>query len=134
MIDLALHSAEAPILVKDISRRQQISERYLEQLFTPLRAAGLVRATRGARGGFALAKSPSQIKLLEIINTMEGSTAPVECVDDAQFCSRSDSCPTRGVWTEMKRAADRVLESTTLEDLARREMEGKRTDAGMYQI
>jgi len=121
MLDLALHFGQGPILVKDISRRQEISQRYLEQLLTPLKVAGLVRVVRGARGGFTLAKPPSEIRLLEIIQIMEGSTAPVECVDDAQLCSRSDFCVTREVWAEMKKATDTVLESITLQDLLERQ-------------
>jgi Rrf2 family protein len=121
MLDLAQHFGQGPILVKDISRREEISERYLEQILTPLKIAGLVRVIRGARGGFTLARLPSEIRLIEIIQTMEGSTAPVDCVDDAQICSRSDLCVTREVWTEIKEAIDTVLESTTLQDLLERQ-------------
>ncbi len=123
LLDLALHFGEGPVMVKDISRRQEISDRYLEQLLTPLKAAGLVRGIRGARGGFTLTRPPLEIRLIEIIQIMEGSTAPVECVDDAKFCSLSDLCVTRGVWAEMKRATDKVLESTTLQDLVERQMQ-----------
>jgi len=97
MLDLALRFDEGPILIRDISKRQEISRQYLEQLFIPLRAAGLVRATRGARGGFTLTRLPSQIKLSEIIQVMEGPASPVECVDDARICSRSDLCVTREI-------------------------------------
>ena len=116
MLDLALHSGGGPILIKDISQRQEISELYLKQLLIPLKVAGLVRAIRGARGGFTLARPASQIKLIELIQIMEGSTAPVECVDDDRICSRSDLCVTRGVWVEMKKAMDKVLETNTLQD------------------
>ena len=134
MLDLALHFDEGPILIKDISKRQGISKQYLEQLFIPLRAAGLVRATRGAGGGFTLAKLPSQIKLSEIIQVMEGSASPVECVDNARICSRSDSCVTREVWAEMKEAIGKVLEFTTLQDLVQRQRGKEQAEAGTYQI
>ena len=134
MLDLAIHSGEGPILIKDISRREGISKQYLEQLLIPLRAMGLVRAIRGARGGFMLTKPPSQIKLIEIIQTIEGSTAPVECVDDAKVCPRSDFCVTREIWSEMKRATDKVLESTTLQDLVERQKGSEQAKAVMYQI
>jgi len=134
MLDLAIHSGEGPILIKDISRREGISKQYLEQLLTPLRAIGLVRAIRGARGGFMLARLPSQIKLIEIIQTIEGSTAPVECVDNAKICPRSDFCVTREIWSEMKRATDNVLESTTLQDLVERQKKKEQPKVGMYQI
>ena len=123
MLDLALRFGQGPILVKDISRREEISERYLEQILTPLKIAGLVRVIRGARGGFILARLPSEIRLIEIIQIMEGSTAPVDCVDDAQICSRSDLCITREVWSEIKEAIDTVLESITLQDLLERQKE-----------
>jgi len=121
MLDLAQHFGEGPILVKDISRREEFSDRYLEQILTPLKVAGLVRVVRGARGGFSLARPPSEIKLLEIIQIVEGSTAPVDCVDDARVCSRSDFCVTREVWAEIKAAIDTVLESITLQDLLERQ-------------
>ena len=134
MLDLALHSGEGPILIKAISKRQEISELYLKQLFIPLKVAGLVRAIRGARGGSILARPPSQIKLIEIIQIMEGSTAPVECVDDSGICSRSDLCITRGVWAEIKEAMDKVLESTTLQDLVERQKGEEQAKAVTYQI
>ncbi|MGB3128410.1 MAG: Rrf2 family transcriptional regulator [Dehalococcoidia bacterium] len=120
MLDLALHRDDGAVLVRDIARRQEVSEKYLKQLLAPLKAAGLVRTIRGARGGLTLAKPPSEIKLIEIVQVMEGSMAPVECVDDAQICSRSDSCVTCQVWTDMKEAIDKVLESTNLQDLVGR--------------
>ena len=134
MLDLAIHLDEGLVLIKDISQREEISKRYLEQLFLPLKAAGLVRAIRGAHGGFTLAKPPSQIKLIEIVQIMEGSTAPVECVDDAGICLRSELCVTREVWAEMKKATDKVLESTTLQDLVERQKGEKQARVGMYQI
>ena len=98
MLDLALHFGEGPVFVKDIAKRQEVSDRYLEQILIPLKAGGLVRVVRGARGGFALAKPPSDIKLIEIIRISEGSTAPVDCVDNDQICSRSGFCITREIW------------------------------------
>lgn len=119
MLDLALQSGDSPTMVKDISERQGISTLYLEQLFARLNNAGLVRSIRGPKGGFILTKSPSQTKISDILQIMEGSSAPVECVDNATFCSRADSCATRNVWIELKKAMDEVLESTTLQDLVR---------------
>ena len=121
MLDLAMHSDSTPIQVKDISERIGVSDRYLEQLLGPLRIAGLVKATRGARGGFALSRPASEIRLSQVIQAMEGSMAPVECVDDADLCSRSDTCVAREVWSEIKEAVDSILGSTTLADLAARQ-------------
>jgi len=120
MLDLALHFGEGPVLVKDISKRQMISRGYLEQLFIPLRSAGLVKSTRGASGGFTLARPPSEISLTEIMQVTEGSTAPVPCVDEPGLCTQSNKCTTREVWVEMKRACDSLLDSITLQDLVDR--------------
>ena len=134
MLDLALHSAEGPVVIRDISRRQEVSELYMKQLIPPLRAARFIRVIRGAHGGLTLAKPPSQIKLIEIIQSIEGSTAPVECVDDAGICSRSDLCVTRVVWTKIKEAIDKVLESTTLQDLVEQHRQTEEASIGGYQI
>ncbi|UCC59252.1 MAG: RrF2 family transcriptional regulator [Dehalococcoidia bacterium] len=125
LLDLALHFGEGPLMVKDIAKRQEVSDRYLEQILTPLKSAGLVRVVRGARGGFSLARPPSEIKLIDIIQIMEGSTAPVECVDHADCCTRSESCVTREVWSELKQAINGVLESTTLQHLVERHMKAE---------
>ncbi|HEX75410.1 MAG TPA: Rrf2 family transcriptional regulator [Dehalococcoidia bacterium] len=121
MLDLALHYGEGSILVKDIARRQQISERYLEHLLISLKVAGVVRSARGTRGGFTLARPPSQIRLGEIIRAMEGSVAPVECVDDPEGYSRAPFCATHDVWVEVKKAVNGVLDSISLQDLVERQ-------------
>jgi Rrf2 family cysteine metabolism transcriptional repressor len=120
MLDLALNFGEDPVLIKDISFRQGISRGYLEQLFIPLREAGLVQGIRGARGGFILSRLPMEIRLSEIIQATEGSIAPLACVDEPRLCPKSGECITRDVWVEMKRACDHVLESLTLQDLIER--------------
>jgi Rrf2 family protein len=134
MLDLALHYGEGPILLKDVAKREHISEGYLEQIILPLKAAGLVNSTRGARGGFILAKPPSQIKLIEVMQVSEGSVAPVECVSDPEVCSHASVCVTRDIWSEMKRAMDGILESTTLQDLVERQKEKEQPKARMYYI
>ena len=88
LLELALRQQESPVLLRDIARSQQISLSYLEHLITPLIAGGVLLSTRGARGGISLAKSPAEIKLSEVFQVLEGSTAPVECVDNAEIFSR----------------------------------------------
>ena len=121
LLDLAIHADEGPTLVREIAKREDISVRYLEQLLLPLKAANLVRATRGANGGFTLAKPPAEINLREVIQITEGTTAFTECADDAGICPRSDSCPLLSVWNEVTEAANKVLEATTLQDLISRQ-------------
>jgi Rrf2 family transcriptional regulator, cysteine metabolism repressor len=125
MLELAFQYGNGATLVREVSRRQEISDLYLEQLFNRLKTAELVRSSRGPRGGFRLSRPPEEIRLIDIIRVMEGSTAPVECVDNASICSRSGSCPTRSLWVELKRATDQILESTTLKDLMERQLRNR---------
>jgi len=134
LLDLALHGGEGPVPLKDIAKREEISLLYLEHLVTPLIAAGIIRSTRGARGGVSLVKSPQEMKISEVVELLEGSIAPVDCVDDPKACSRSDLCVTRDIWVELKKAMEGVLESTTLQDLVEKHQgKGCRSEA-MYYI
>lgn len=134
LVDLAQHYGRGPVLVKDIARRQGISQHYLEHLFIRMIAAGLLKSTRGAKGGFSLAKPPEQIKVSEVIELMEGSLAPVSCVDDPKACSRAASCVMHDVWSEVKDAMSQVLESTTLQNLVERQRRKEQGQAAMYHI
>jgi Rrf2 family protein len=134
LLDLALHQGEGPVLLKNIAEREQISVRYLEHLITPLIAGGIVWTTRGARGGVSLAKPPEEIKLSEVIQLLEGSVAPVECLNSPGICSRSKLCVTRDIWGQLKQAMDGVLESTTLQDLVERQKRKERPEGVMYYI
>ncbi|RLE08423.1 Rrf2 family transcriptional regulator [Candidatus Aerophobetes bacterium] len=134
MVDLAFHYGQGPILLKDIAKRQQISEKYLEHIITSLKVAGLVKSIRGSHGGYILAKSPAQIKLSQVIKVLEGSIAPVECVDDPKVCSRAKLCVTRDIWKKIKRAIDEILESITLKDLVEREKKKEENKNVIYNI
>ncbi|MFC2024124.1 RrF2 family transcriptional regulator [Chloroflexota bacterium] len=134
LLDLALHQVEEPVLLKDIARRQEISLKYLDHLITPLIAGGVIRTVRGPKGGVSLAQPPEEIRLSEIIRLVEGSVVPVACVDDPAVCTRSLSCATRDVWSELKEAIDGVLESKTLQDLVERQKTKERAGKVMYHI
>jgi Rrf2 family protein len=134
LLDLALHQGEGLVLLKDIARRQEVSLPYLEHLIAPLIAADLVRSTRGARGGVSLIKPPSEIKLSEVVQLLEGSIAPVDCVNNPALCHRSAACVTRDIWTEMKDAMEQILDSTTLQDLVERQKIKDRPKEMMYHI
>jgi Rrf2 family cysteine metabolism transcriptional repressor len=134
LLDLALHQEEEPVLLKDVAEREQISVRYLEHLITPLVAGGIVRTTRGAKGGVSLARPPEEIRLNEVIQLLEGSVAPVECVNSPGICSRSKSCVTRDIWGELKQAMDGILKSTTLQDLVERQKRKEQSPEVMYYI
>ena len=131
LLDIALHDEEAPVPLKEIAQREQISLPYLEHLIAPLIEGGIIRSTRGIGGGVSLIKFPEQIRLSEVIELLEGSLAPVKCVTDPTICNRSEFCVTRDIWSELKTAIDGVLESTTLKDLIERQ---QRKGQPMYHI
>lgn len=134
LLELALHKGEGPIFLKDIARQQQISLPYLEHLVAPLIAGGIIRSTKGPRGGISLARNPEDIKLSEITQLLEGSIAPVECINNPDVCDRSGSCVTRDIWSRLKEVMDDVLESTTLQDLVEREKKKGQPESAMYYI
>jgi Rrf2 family protein len=134
MLDVALHGAEGPVHLKDIAERQQVSKKYLEHLVSRLEAAGLLRGVRGAGGGVSLTRPPSEIKLSEILLTLEGPTALVECVDNPDWCQRSGSCATREIWMQMGQLMSDFLGSKTLEDLCHLQREKEQAAPGMYHI
>jgi Rrf2 family protein len=134
LLDLAQHLDSERVLLRDIAARQDISLLYLERLVAPLVAGGIVRTTRGPKGGISLAKPPRQIKLSEVIQLLEGSTAPVECVNDPMVCDRSGICATRDIWAELKKKTDSILESVTIEDLVERQKQKIRAKKPMYYI
>jgi Rrf2 family protein len=121
LLELSLHWGEGPMLLKEIAQRQQIPLPYLQQLIGPLIKAGIIKTTRGARGGVSLLKPPKEVILSEVIKLLEGSISPAACVDNPDLYPRSDSCVTHDIWAEVKRAMYGVLESTTFEDLVERQ-------------
>jgi len=134
LLELSIRYGEGPVPLKDIARNQRISLQYLEHIITPLVTAGIVLSIRGPRGGVWLARSPQEIKLSEVIGLLEGSIAPVECVNDPKYCSRSDFCVTRDIWGELKKVMNGVLESTTLQDLVERHKKKEQSETIMYYI
>jgi Rrf2 family cysteine metabolism transcriptional repressor len=135
LLEMARHYGEGPLLLKDIAERQQISLRYLEHLIGPLVGAGLVKTTRGFKGGVWLARPPGEIKLSEAMQLLEGDITPVECINNPGSCTRSRTCATRDVWDEMKQAINGVLEATTLEDLVKRqEVKERQPQSENYEI
>lgn len=117
MFELAGGYGEEPVKLRRIAARQDISARYLERMMNALVGAGLVRSIRGRNGGFQLVKPPADITLNMVVQAVEGSMAPVACVDDVGLCCRHESCAAREVWMMVKRAVVDVLDSITLEDM-----------------
>ncbi len=132
MMDLAMHSNEnVPIYLSDIAKREEISEKYLEQIITTLKKSSLVKSKRGRRGGYLLARPANQIKLSDIIRALEGPLSVVECVSSAAVCHRSNFCVVRGVWITLSDKIEELLSSFTLSDLCRKQ---ERKRAGTYHI
>ena len=119
MLELALRHGRGPVLTREIARAQGISRKYLERLLRMLRVAGLVRSRRGRHGGFTLARPSEKITILDILTVMEGTLAPVACVEQRRSCKRSARCAARRMWAEIAAAHARTLRGITLGDFAR---------------
>ena len=117
MLELALHYGEGPVLLRNIAKRQGISEKYLWHLINPLKSMGLIKSIRGAHGGYVLGKEPAEINLRDILRILEGSLCLVDCVENPSSCDRSDTCITRDIWSETSKNISQTLESVTLEKM-----------------
>jgi len=118
MLDLAMNTEEGFVAIKNIAQRQEISEKYLEQIITQLSQAKLVKSARGAQGGYKLSKAPQDYTVGEILRSLEGSLAPVSCLEGrCSPCHRSAKCATLDLWKELQLAINAVLDKTTLADL-----------------
>ena len=131
VLELAENYGNGPLQLKIIAQRQKISVKYLEQLMAVLRSAGFVRSIRGSKGGYLLAKAPEQIKLSDIFHCLEGPVVTVECVENENYCTRTNDCVARQIWTEVQKAVMGVLQSITLQNLVDRAKHNKASD---YQI
>lgn len=119
MIDIAQHNTGEWISLKDISERQGISVKYLEQIVTNLTKSGLLISSRGAQGGYMLAKSPDKYTVGQILRAVEGNLAPVACLEtDVNQCERLSICPTIGFWEGFYNVINNYVDSVTLQDLA----------------
>ena len=135
MMDLAASQGEGkPVFLSDIARRQDISEKYLEHIFSALRAAGLVTTVRGRKGGFLLAKPPSEITASSIITSLEGPCVLVDCVSKPKTCKKSEDCVARDIWSLLGSKIEEVLSGFTLEQLKDMQEEKSDKDNSMYYI
>lgn len=120
LVDLALHETREPVRLREVAERQKLSLGYLRQLIMPLEGAGLVRSVRGPKGGYFLARPAGEITLAEVARLFEETFAPTECTSPSGRCAIARECGARSVWAEMKEAVERVLEGTTIADVALR--------------
>ena len=118
MAELARYAPGSTVSLKEISERQQLSLKYLEQIVTPLARVGLVKSERGSQGGYRLTKAPEDYTLGEILRLTEGSLAPVACTDDGEHdCPRKGICPSHPVWQKLDNMINEFFDGITLADL-----------------
>lgn len=118
MLDLAIRDTGEPVRIRDIAARQEISEKYLEQIISILNKAGYVRSVRGPQGGYHLMKEPAQYTVGMILRLTEGSLSPVACLDgDVNTCERQENCVTLRLWKMLNQAVSDVVDQVTLADL-----------------
>lgn len=118
MFELALAYGNGPVSLKDIAKKQRLSETYLEQLVAPLRREGLVQSIRGAQGGYELAREPLAISVGDVIRILEGSLAASDCIEEGNHeCGRADCCATRHVWERITNSIYDVIDNTSLQDM-----------------
>ncbi len=123
MLGIALRSGDGPVSLRDVARREDISDKYLEQIVTPLSRAGLVKSVRGAGGGYLLTRRPEEYTVGEILRVLEGELTPVSCAEDPGSCPRSEQCVTLEVWEQIYAAVSNVVDNITLADLVKRQRE-----------
>jgi Rrf2 family protein len=122
LIELAHHFGEPrPVQSGEIASRQKIPESYLEQLLTTLRKSGFIRSVRGPQGGHALIREPHALRATEVIESLEGTIMPADCVDEGSACARNGGCAQSEMWREVRDAILGVLDNTTVADLAARD-------------
>jgi Rrf2 family protein len=134
MLELASRYGEGPIELKEISKKENISLKYLEQVMIPLRTNGLVKSVRGSKGGYSLAKSPSNICLYDLFEILEGPINLIECLRHPKTCQRSSTCVTRDIWNDVSETIYKIFNSVTLEDMVNRKKEKEGKTPSMYQI
>lgn len=119
MVDLGVYSKERHVSLKSIAERLSMSENYLEQLMALLKKSQLIVSTRGAQGGYALAKPPEEITIGEILRALEGSLAPTNCTckGNTVHCALDGKCVTKSVWEKIRDSIDKVVDGITLDQL-----------------
>ena len=122
ILDLSLNYNQGVTQIKDIAKRQDIPERYLEQIITLLKNSRYINTIRGPKGGVLLAKAPSKITIGEIVRLVEGPTSPITCVSRSAHtrCSFEHKCVLKGVWREVRDKINEVVDNTTYQDLVDR--------------
>ncbi|HQL49700.1 MAG: Rrf2 family transcriptional regulator [Kiritimatiellae bacterium] len=120
LMDIALHQSQGAVTLNDIAKRQRISVKYLWQVINPLKTAGFLSVTRGAKGGYVLARRPDEIDLFEIVTILEGEVSLVDCLHKNETCEMRDACVARSVWMDVNRVVEKALKKVKLSDVLKR--------------
>ena len=123
LIDVAQHQHQGAVPLRDISRRQKISHKYLWNLVTPLKNDGFIEATRGAEGGYRLLREAEEISLLDIVNTLEGPLEIAPCLTDSAACAETNQCAASEAWTKVQEKTQHILAEIKLAEIVRRQEE-----------
>ena len=135
MVDLAFHARNEHVALSAVAERQNISTNYLEQVFSGLRKAGLVKSVKGAQGGYILAEDPGNIKIGTILRVLEGSLSVIDGIETQNIDSKSiQYCLKQSVWDKIDESISNVVDSITLEDLVNDYKSLNSLDAIMYYI
>lgn len=136
ILDLSLSYNKKITQIKDIAKRQDIPEKFLEQIITVLKGANYVKTIRGPKGGVYLAKHPSKITLGEIIRLMEGPTSPITCVSTSGYvkCDFEKKCVFRGIWQDLKIKINKVVDGNTFQDMVEKHKKFEKSTAIDYAI
>ena len=134
MMDLAVNGQGGRVNLRQIGKRQNISWNYLWQIVNRLKSAGLIRATAGSKGGYSLAMAPQHITLGKILMILEGDIGLVPAAREPASCTGSNACAAREIWAEVNDKIAAVLESITLEDMARKQLEMAQSSTTEYSI
>ncbi|MCX7704811.1 MAG: Rrf2 family transcriptional regulator [bacterium] len=129
LIEIGMSSG--PVLLKDISKKQDLSLKYLDHIFTRLKTKGILRKIKAKKGGYLLAKEPKEITLYDIIDALEGISG-LECIKDVRFCSRAEECGARIVWDKLNGKITEVLKSITLDDFIEAQQKINRGDRPIF--
>lgn len=120
IVDLAVYSEEQPVSIREIAKRQNISVRYLEQLLSKLKKAGMIKSVRGAQGGYLLAKPPEDVSVGDVLRALEGDLIAVDCaelMDGSEECSGSRYCVTKTVWKKVNDNIQQTVDAILLSEL-----------------
>lgn len=131
LLDIASQQGDDPTTLSELAHRQHISVKYLWQVINPLKTAGIIGVTRGAKGGYYLIKRPDKITLLEVISILEGDIFVTDCLSRKGVCKRQNHCMAYGVWQEINEAIKKTLGKVTLAELLQRCAECNETPAYM---